>query len=197
MLLGGVAATNALFFGIARSGGRAEMTAAGVAAAQCLFGIGWATVFLLLATGGSQLSLGMFICANLYALFQVRKRSFMVLAAIAGVCYATATATHYSVAGGTMNLKPELLNLATYLGLVAWLTFFATYLDDLRQQLHDRNAELRSHIRRWCASPSAITSPNPSTATTSWTHWPVRKAGLIGTIPRWPCAFLTWTTSRR
>jgi len=148
ILLTGIAATNALFFGLARSAAGVDLAPAGVATAQCLFGIGWATAFMMLTVGGSQLSLGMFVCANLFALSQVRRQSFIALAAVAGVCYGVATLTRYGVAGTITDLRPELLNLVIFLGVMGWLTLFASYLDDLRQQLQDRNAELRQHIQK-------------------------------------------------
>ncbi|MGI9331185.1 MAG: diguanylate cyclase [Gammaproteobacteria bacterium] len=148
ILLTGIVVTNALFFLLARSGTGVDLGPAGVAAAQCLFGIGWATAFMMLAVGGSQLSLGMFICANLFALSQVRRQIFIALAAVAGGCYAIATLTRYGISGDTADLRSELLNLAILLGVMGWLTLFASYLDELRQQLQDRNAELRQHIKK-------------------------------------------------
>jgi len=146
VLLTGITATNALFFGIARSSAATELSPEGMAAAQSLLGIGWATMFCIFTTGGTQLALGMFICANLYALFQLRQRAFINLALAAGAAYAGATALRYGIGRG--NWQPESLNLVTYVGVMGWLAMSAHYLHDLRRSLQDRNVELRQTIQK-------------------------------------------------
>lgn len=146
ILLTGITATNALGFGIARSQSAAELSPEAIAATQSLLGIGWATVFAIFTVGGSQLSLGMFLCANLYGLFQLRQRSFISLALVAGAGYAGATALRYGLGRG--DWQTELLNLVTYVGVMGWLAVSAHHLHDLRRRLQDRNVELRQTIKK-------------------------------------------------
>ena len=146
VLLTGITATNALGFGIARSQTATDLSPEAIAAAQSLLGIAWATVFAIFTTGGSQLSLGMFLCANLYGLFQLRQRSFISLALAAGGAYAGATALRYGLGRG--DWQTELLNLVTYFGVMGWLAMSAHYLHDLRRRLQDRNVELRQTIKK-------------------------------------------------
>lgn len=146
VLLGGVAATNALFFGIARSRKASALSADGLAAAQGALGLGWAAAFLVFSTGGNQLALGMFICATLFGLFQLPQRGFLHLALGGVAAYAGATAIRYGVNRGAW--QQELLNVATFIGVTGWLLVFARYLEKLRRRLQDRNRELRQHIKK-------------------------------------------------
>jgi diguanylate cyclase (GGDEF)-like protein len=146
ILLSGVAATNALFFGVARSQASEALASAVVAAAQGVLGLVWAGLFTLFATGDSHLGLGMFSCAILYALFQVPQRTFLLLAGAASAGYAAITLVRHLL--GWSDWQPEALNLVTYLGLMAWLMLFSGFLDSLRRHLQDRNIELRQHIQR-------------------------------------------------
>lgn len=146
VLLSGIATTNALFFGIARSREASALSAEGLAAAQSVLGLVWACVFLVFSVGGNQLALGMSICATLFALFQLPKGTFLHLALVGGAGFAGASALRYGLGRGAW--QPELLNLATFLGVTGWLLIVAKYLDVLRQRLQERNVELRQHIEK-------------------------------------------------
>lgn len=146
ILLTGIAATNGLFFSVARSRSARELSPEGLAAAQSVMGIAWATVFLSLTVDGYQLALGMFICATLYALFQLNKRTFIHLALVSGAFYAGATALRWFLDRG--DWQPEFVSVLTYVGVTVWLMVFANYLADLRKRLRERNVELRQHVQK-------------------------------------------------
>lgn len=150
VLLMGIAATNAVFFSLARAASKSELSPELspelLAGAQSVLGAGWATAFLVFSLEGGELTLGMFLCATLYALFQLPQGIFLRLALAFGGVYAAATALHLSL--DRVGWQGELLSLLVYAGITGWLLVFARSLDELRQRLQERNAELRQHIRK-------------------------------------------------
>ncbi|MDJ0927016.1 MAG: GGDEF domain-containing protein [Gammaproteobacteria bacterium] len=147
-MLTGIAATLGLFFGIARAEPVHQPPAAVVAGTQCLLGLVWATLFTYYVAESSELALGMYITANLFALFQVSRRTFLRLVMIGALAYAAVVCMREIPPASRGTLGADVLQLVIYLGVMGWLALFAGHIHDLRQQLHERNAQLRENIRK-------------------------------------------------
>jgi len=148
LLLTGVASTIGLFFGIARAGENLQPPASVVAALQCLLGLVWASLFGYYAEQSTILTMGMFVTATLYALFQVSRRMFLRLLLLAAVACATVTVLRHLPPASRGNWQADLLQLATTLGLMGWLALFAGHIHDLRQQLQERNQRLLENMQK-------------------------------------------------
>lgn len=147
-LLAGIAGTNALFYGIARASEAEQPQASAVVALQCGLGVVWATIFTYSVSASSDLALGMFMTATLFALFQVGRRTFIQLSLIAGLAYALAVLARELPPASRGTLTEDMLHLVSYLGVMVWIAVFAGHIHNLRQQLHDRNEQLRDNIRK-------------------------------------------------
>jgi diguanylate cyclase (GGDEF)-like protein len=146
LLLCGVAATNALFGVLARAASRHQPPPGPMVAVQCLMGLAWVTAFTALRSGGAEFSLGMYVTAVLYALFQVGQLTFIRLMLMAALGYAAAVLGRLQWLPGEPVFGAEVLNLVVFLGVASWLLVFAHHLHALRSQLHDRNAELQEMV---------------------------------------------------
>ncbi len=147
-LLAGVAGTNALFLMLALSTARHQPPPGPMVAIQCLVGLGWITAFTALRSGGAEYSLGMYLTAVLFALFQVGQLTFVRLILLAALGYAGAVLGRLQWLPGEPSFGPEALNLVVFVGISCWLLVFAQHLHALRQQLHERNAELQSMVKK-------------------------------------------------
>ncbi len=148
LMLAGVAATNALFFGIARAAPADQPPAPAVTALQCLFGLFWAALFTYFVPASGATTLAMFITCMLYTLFQVSSTSFRRLALISAAAYSAAIVLRYLTVAQAGPFWSEGVQLITYLGVMGWLTLFAGHIHSLREELHDRNEQLRENIRK-------------------------------------------------
>ena len=148
ILLAGVAATNALFLVLARAARTHQPPPSAMVAVQCLIGLVWITGFSALRNGGAEFSLGMYLTAVLFALFQVGQQTFMRLMLLAALGYAGAILVRMPWLLGTADFSVEALNLIVFFGIASWLLFFSHHLHALRQQLHDRNAELQGMVQK-------------------------------------------------
>ncbi len=146
--LAGIAATNALFFVLSRAPLENQLPVPVSAALQCLAGLLWITLFTAVRTGGAEFSLGMYLCAVLFALFQVGQQSFLRLSLIAALGYSAVVGSRIALVPGEPTFGPEVLNLLVFLGITCWLLVFAEHLHALRRQLRDRNLELRNMLRK-------------------------------------------------
>jgi diguanylate cyclase (GGDEF)-like protein len=148
LLLCGVAATNALFGVLARAASPHQPPPGPMVAVQCVMGLVWVTVFTALRSGGAEFSLGMYITAVLFALFQVGQLTFIRLMLLAALGYAAAVFGRLQWLPGEPAFGAEALNLVVFLGVASWLLVFAHHLHALRSQLHKRNAELQNMVHK-------------------------------------------------
>lgn len=148
LLLAGLAATNVLFFALARAPQGHQPPPAAMVAVQCAVGLGWASVFTWFGAGGAPLTLGMYLTTILFALFQVGQRTFVRLALLASLAYAGIVLAKGLQSQADAAYWAHALNLAIFLGTVAWLLVFGHHLHELRRQLHLRNAELQDMVQK-------------------------------------------------
>ncbi len=148
IILAGISATNALFFGIARANVFLQPPPSAVATAQCLLGISWATVYTFFSQGSGELVLGMYVTTVLFAIFQVDNRAFARLTLFAAASYAGVIAASLAVSE-TKNISwSDSLQVLVFMGIMAWVLLYARHIHSLRQQLHDRNDKLHSMMQK-------------------------------------------------
>ena len=148
LLLAGIAATNALFFGLARAARQHQPPPGAMVAVQCLVGLAWTSAFNWFSSGAAPLALGMYLTTVLYALFQVGQRTFIRLALLAVLAYAGVVLGKSLSGPGAVTHWPDALNLAVFIGCIGWLLVFGHHLHQMRHQLHLRNAELQEMVQK-------------------------------------------------
>jgi diguanylate cyclase (GGDEF)-like protein len=148
VMLAGIAATNALFFGLSRDRSPMRPPASALATAQCIMGIAWTSVFAYLTHGGGDLAFGMYLTATVFGLFQVGQRTFVRLALFASAGYAAVLLSTALLGTAPRSTWSQGLSLAVFLGVMLWLMIFAGHLNGLRRQLQQRNTELKDGIRK-------------------------------------------------
>jgi diguanylate cyclase (GGDEF)-like protein len=148
ILLAGISATNALFFGIARANGLLAPPASAVATAQCLLGISWATVYTFFSQGGGELVLGMYVTTVLFAIFQVDNQTFTRLTLFAAMSYGGVIAATLTIGEPKDISWSDSLQVLVFLGIMAWVLLYARHIHSLRRQLHERNDKLHSMMEK-------------------------------------------------
>ncbi|MDH3452932.1 MAG: GGDEF domain-containing protein, partial [Gammaproteobacteria bacterium] len=148
ILLAGISATNALFFGIARANRLLAPPASAVATAQCLLGISWATVYTFFSQGGGELVLGMYVTTVLFAIFQVDNQTFTRLTLFAAISYGGVIAASLAIGEPKEISWSDSLQVLVFLGIMAWVLLYARHIHSLRRQLHERNDKLHSMMQK-------------------------------------------------
>jgi len=148
LLIAGVSATNALFFGVAHAGVFLPGSDSTITTAQCAFGIVWTTVYAFFSSGGGELVLGMYVTTILFGIFHVGHSTFSGLVAFAAVSYAAVTFGKGLLVAGAETFWHDLLSMLTFFGVMGWVLFYGRHIRTLRERLHDRNEELQVMIRK-------------------------------------------------
>jgi len=148
ILVGGISATNALFFSIARAGSIYQPSDSSITTAQCMFGIVWATFYAYFSVGSGELLLGIYITTMLYAIFQVSNTTFTSLTGFAVLSYIGVIVTKGILTPDTAVFWRDSLSLLAFAGVMWWVLIYARHIHGLKEQLHDRNFELQEMVQK-------------------------------------------------
>lgn len=148
VLLGGIAATNALFLLIARSSILHRPPQATVTLAQCIIGVTWATLFTFLVDAPGDLVLGMYASAFVFSVLRVSRRSLLHLALFATLSFSIVVLLKEVRAVPGRAVWPELMRILVFTGVIVWLLLYGRHLHHLKSKLSARNDHLRIVIDR-------------------------------------------------
>lgn len=148
VLLTGIAATNLLFYLVARSDSLQQPPAATVAAAQCVFAVTWITLYAFLSNGAGELVPGMYLTAVLFAMFRVRRNTFSHVLFISTASYVVVALAKAFLVPQSGSVTALALSVTAFLGVAAVLLVFSEHVHNLRAQLIDRNADLQAMLKR-------------------------------------------------
>ena len=148
ILLVGIIATNALFFGLAKSTAIHQLPRITVTLAQSVLGIVWVTLYSFLSSGPGELVPMIHITILFFAMLAVERKSLVHLAIFAAISYGLVLAIKGALQPSNPSLWPALIQLLICAGLMAWVLVYEKSLHELRMQLSQRNASLQGIINK-------------------------------------------------
>jgi diguanylate cyclase (GGDEF)-like protein len=146
ILLAGIIATNALFFGLAKSTTIHQLPRTTVTLAQSVLGIVWVTLYSFLSSGPGELVPMIHITILFFAMLAVERKSLVHLAIFAATSYGLVLVFKGALQSPNPSLWPGLTQLLICAGLMAWVLVYGKNLHELRMQLSQRNASLQGII---------------------------------------------------
>jgi diguanylate cyclase (GGDEF)-like protein len=148
IILAGISATNALFFGISRASPFHRPSETSVTAMQCVFGIVWATFYTYHSVGAGELVMGMYITTILFAIFQVNNTVLASLTGFAVISFGSVTFAKGLLMSEQITYWTDTLSLLAFLAVMTCVIVYGRHITLLKEQLQNRNEELRSVIQK-------------------------------------------------
>ena len=146
ILLGGIIATNCMFFALANSTARHWLPHSTVILAQSVFAVVWVTLYGFMSTGPGQLVPFIYMTALLFALPHIEHRSLFQLASFSAAAYSLVIVLKNFLATPETSIGASLVQLLIYAVAVGWIVIYGQRLQDLRTHLTQKNASLQSII---------------------------------------------------
>ncbi|HET7923170.1 MAG TPA: GGDEF domain-containing protein [Gammaproteobacteria bacterium] len=139
---------NLVFFGLFRSGLNRRWPDPSLTMPQMLLATFWVMLLVAMAPRVRGILLLLYVVIFLFGIFRLRRGQYLLLTALALAGYGIIVLRTLVFQGGAEPMSLELLQYAVLIVTLVWLSFFGSYVGQLRDTVTRRNRELREALRR-------------------------------------------------
>ncbi len=147
-LLGGIASTNFFFASIIHSEPRSKGLKHLLAMYQTIMAVAWISAYFYFSHGASDLVLGMYMTALMFAMFRLNTRKVLKLGIAASLGYIFIVAVKMLSVGAPVVPLADVIRFLVLIAVIGWVYMFARQLRELRYSLQFRNEELQTVVER-------------------------------------------------
>lgn len=142
----GVIATQAMIYGLIRSGLNLIFEDPAMTFGQCVLGFAWLITFMHFIPQWRDLMLGVFPVGIMFGLFHLQTRQFSALALLGFVGLVVLTSYELTIGHPILTRGELLLRLVIGAGVLAWCSYFGSHVSRLRERLGQHNRSLENAI---------------------------------------------------
>ena len=148
-LVAAVVATNLGFYALFKTGVNLRLRDPSLTVPQIGAALLWVLALMFMAAESRGVVITIYLITLMFGVFKLTMRQFSHLALLAFVGYLGVVVLENMLYPARTNYARELINIVILCGALGWTVMFGSYVGSLRQNLREKNSELRDAVREF------------------------------------------------